>query len=272
MPARPCAQMFSLVNEELGLFELARQLRELVRGGGLRERLAARARDIPAAAGAAGSTARADRSSTRSKRSLRARSPRSKSIARTSPHAVTHDAVRLAFVEIDLVAVIDRVLRTRDNACVAARARFEIERVRLLPADVERAKVTGDFHVAARIHGIAPLQRQFGAAGCARDQDADLQLAGQLFRPLQRDRGLADDQQLPVRLVRHHRHRRGLGQIGERQQRRNFRRRARGFRRPSRGLADIREADRLLLPRAARAPRETAAPPACRQPADRRRF
>jgi hypothetical protein len=50
-------------------------------------------------------------------------------------------AVRFALVEIDLVGEIDRLLGAGADAGVAARAYFEVDRVRLLPGELEGSEV-----------------------------------------------------------------------------------------------------------------------------------
>ena len=68
-------------------------------------------------------------------------------------------AVRLALVEIDLVGEVDRLLRTGADTGVAAGADLEVDRILLLPLDLERAEPALDRLHFARPDGIAPLER-----------------------------------------------------------------------------------------------------------------
>ena len=57
-------------------------------------------------------------------------------------------AVRLAALDVHLIAPVDRLLRTGLDARIAARAEIEVDRVVLGPADVERAEPAGEFRDA----------------------------------------------------------------------------------------------------------------------------
>jgi len=72
-----------------------------------------------------------------------------------------------AFIEIDLITVIDRVLGTCRNAGVAARADIEIDRIALFPRDFKRTQESIDLYVLARVDRISALERQFTAPGRA---------------------------------------------------------------------------------------------------------
>src|SRR5260221_13392771 len=70
-------------------------------------------------------------------------------------------AVRLAFVEVDLVVVADRAFRAGAHAGVAARAHLEVDRVFLLPLEVERAQPPFELRHAPGPHRIFALEWQF---------------------------------------------------------------------------------------------------------------
>src|SRR5438445_735101 len=66
-------------------------------------------------------------------------------VDRTDSTASFHAlAVRLALVHVDLVGEVDRLLRAGVDAGVAARADLQIDRVVLLPGNLERAEMA--FH------------------------------------------------------------------------------------------------------------------------------
>jgi hypothetical protein len=136
------------------------------------------------------------------------------------------------------------------DAGVAPRAGVEIDRVDLLPFDLERAQPPGNRRDPARPDRIAPLCRQLrrtlicviGCAACAISQEYRYRaFCRELLRPRQRACGRADDQKLARRAVRDQRHGLRLGQIGEREERRDLGRRAPGLGRPPAGLADVDE-------------------------------
>ena len=166
-----------LVGEVFRLLEFADHRRELGDRLGLRDGIAPR-REValrrlvhPRTAGSR------CRSRTRSKRSVRALSPRVE-VDRRRRAARGHAlAVRLAAVEVDLVAPVDRVLRAHADAGVAARAEVEVDRVFLRPLDVERAEPSGERRQARPMNtGNCALGRQLGAGRAAGDEHGDGEL------------------------------------------------------------------------------------------------
>ncbi len=155
--------------------------------------------------------------------------------------------VRLAAREVDLVGEIDRLLRARPDAGVAAGAGLQINRVDLIPLDFELAQVALNRARQPRPNRVATGRRQFGAAG-RRDQDADCQAVGELLGPRNRCLGRSDDQHLALGRVGRNGDRLRIGQVRQRQQRSNLRGRRRTFGRPSGRLADV---DELQLRRCA---------------------
>ncbi len=125
-------------------------------------------------------------------------------------------AVCLAFVEIDLVGEIDRLLGANADAGVATRAGFEIDRVRLFPLDLERAEISGHSARFSGKHRVTAHRGKLVVFGGPRHQNADRKLFREAVGPLQRRCPGTDDQQAPAGLVGNHRHRFGLGQICER--------------------------------------------------------
>src|SRR5678816_1399197 len=63
-------------------------------------------------------------------------------------------AVRLAFVEIDLVAEVDRLFRAGLHAGVAAGANLEVDRVLLPPFDLEGAEPAAEARDLSRPHRV----------------------------------------------------------------------------------------------------------------------
>jgi len=55
-----------------------------------------------------------------------------------------YKAMGPALAEVDLVSEVDRVLRARVDAGIASRAHIQIDRIILLPFDLERAEVPAD--------------------------------------------------------------------------------------------------------------------------------
>ena len=168
----------------------------------LRERHRRPARNSPAAAGACATAASRCRSSTRSKRS-RARGVAAREIDRAG-RAARGDAlaVRLAAVEVDLVAPVDRLLGAGADARIAARAEVEIDRILLRPRDVERAEPAGERRDLARVDRIRALGRQLGAGRAAGGEHRHGELRRQRVGPVQRRVRRADDQQLALRIGR----------------------------------------------------------------------
>ncbi len=119
--------------------------------------------------------------------------------------------VRLAAREIHLVRQVDRLLRTRPDAGVAAGAGLEIDRVDLLPLDLELAQIPLHGTRHPRPHRVATRRRQFRAAR-GRDEDGDRQAVGQLLGPRDRRLGRTDDQHFALRRVRDNRDRLRLRQ------------------------------------------------------------
>ena len=151
-------------------------------------------------------------------------------------------AVRLAFVHVDLIGEIYRLFRAGVNAGVAARADFQIDRVVLLPGDLERAEIAFHRLYFSGPYRVAPLRGQLSAAPRG-EQHVDVELLGEFLGPGNRRFGRSDDQEFAARLVKDSGHRLGLGQIGERKQRRDLGSRFRAFLRPPRMLTDVDEFD-----------------------------
>ena len=108
-------------------------------------------------------------------------------------------AVRLAFLQIDLIAVVDRMLGARSDARVAAGAGIEIDRIDLVPDNLERAEITGELvHLPAE-HRVTAFGRQLAPA--IGHQDANAELPGELLGPREGSRAGTDDQQLAGRAV-----------------------------------------------------------------------
>src|SRR6478735_824905 len=78
-------------------------------------------------------------------------------------------SMRLALIRIDLIVVIDRLFRTRLDTGIATRADFEIDCIRLLPGDDERAEIARQLHIVARIDWIAALGGQLRDCAAMRD-------------------------------------------------------------------------------------------------------
>src|SRR5204862_3990421 len=124
-----------------------------------------------------------------------ARRIRAREIDRADAAARGHAlAVRLALLEIDLVVVADGVFRARPHAGVAARADLEIDRVFLLPFDLERAEPALELRHPAGPHRIFALERKLPAL--AGDEHADRELRRQPLGPVERRGGRPDDQEL----------------------------------------------------------------------------
>ena len=157
----------SLVREVLRLFEFAGHRDEVDDRLRLRDGIRHPARNSPAAAGASGSTARAaDRERDRTARC--AQCPARAKVDRAGRTAGGDaSTMRLAPVEVDLVAPVDRAFRAHLDARVAARAEIEVDRIVLRPADVERAQPSVEFRDLARVDRIGALRRQFGASRAA---------------------------------------------------------------------------------------------------------
>ena len=105
-------------------------------------------------------------------------------------------AVIATAVEIDLVAPVDRVLRTHLDARITARAQIEIDRVFLHPSDVERAEPAGELRELSRMDRIGAFRRQFRAGGATRQDDGHGEARGQRMRAVQRRVRGTDDQEL----------------------------------------------------------------------------
>src|SRR5439155_22683543 len=102
--------------------------------------------------------------------------------------------VRLAAIEVDLVAPVDRLLRAGANACVAARAQIEVDRILLRPFDAEGAEPAAQPRHFARVHRELSLGGQFGSRRAAGGQYRDRKLFAEHTGPVQRGGGGTDDQ------------------------------------------------------------------------------
>src|SRR5690606_10333472 len=91
-------------------------------------------------------------------------------------------AMPRAFRHIDLVAVVDGLLRTGVDTGVTARTELEIDRVARLPLQFEGAQIAGQRLHLARPDRVAALHRQFGTFGVGQ-QHADIELCRELFGP-----------------------------------------------------------------------------------------
>src|SRR6185503_17084523 len=109
-------------------------------------------------------------------------------------------AVVLALGHVDMVRVVDRLLRTGVDARVTARADVEVDRVCLLPFGLERSEVTLDRDRTAGPQRVAPRRRQF-RLNCIGHDDRYAELVDELLRPCQCARAGTGNQQLPSRLV-----------------------------------------------------------------------
>ena len=94
-------------------------------------------------------------------------------------------AVCLAALAVDLIGEIDRILGTRVHARIAARAKIEIDRIFLRPADIERAEPAGNRADAARVDRKIAFRRKLRPARAAGDEDRDAEVGGQRLRPVQ---------------------------------------------------------------------------------------
>src|SRR5688572_26132620 len=126
-----------LVLEELRLLEFAGHLPELAHGAGQRERV--RARSDIALRGLRNIDQRAVVQVEHQVEALAAPGLGALEIDRLDVAAsLDARAVRLALCKIDLVGVIDRLLGTGVDAGVTARADLEVDRIGLIPFDLER--------------------------------------------------------------------------------------------------------------------------------------
>jgi hypothetical protein len=154
-------------------------------------------------------------------------------------------AVRMAALGVDLIAPVDRILRTGTDAGVAACAQVQIDRVFLRPFDFEGAQPAGDARRLARKDGEIALGRQLGLRPRSGREHRDTELGRKHARPVQRCVQRSHDQQLTVRLVRDGRHRIGIGQGRRGQQGGDLRRRCVRLLRPAAGFANVYEANGL---------------------------
>ena len=167
----------------------------------------------------------------------------------TGAHAGT---MRGTLVEVDLVREIDRLLRASLDTGIAARTRFEIDRIGLMPLHLERTEPTRDRCSGTGDHREIALCRQLRTAGPFGHQHADIERAAQAFGPRQSAARVAENQGGTLRAIAHAAERHGFGQLRGREQCRDFRRRARGFGRPAAGFANVDKAQRHILVHGAR--------------------
>jgi len=104
-------------------------------------------------------------------------------------------AMRLAASEVDLVGEIDRLLRTRVHARIAARTKIEVDRILLRPRDIERAEPAGNRGDAPRVDRKVALRRKLRAARATGNENSDAEVRGERLRPPQRRLGRTDDQE-----------------------------------------------------------------------------
>src|ERR1700682_6236201 len=104
--------------------------------------------------------------------------------------------MRAATLEIDLIGVIDRLLRARLDACAAAGADIEVDRIGLLPAHIESAEMAAQLDLASRMNGVAPVERKLCVTRSARDEHIHRKVGSETFSPIQSNRCRPDDQRL----------------------------------------------------------------------------
>src|SRR5207247_7839097 len=120
-------------------------------------------------------------------------------------------AVIAAAVEIDLVAPVDRLLRTDLDAGVATRTDIEVDRIFLRPCRLERAEPTGEALELARVDRVSALRWQLAAHRLPGDEHRNVELLLEPLGPAQRGVSRTDDQQAAFGPESHARHRLGLG-------------------------------------------------------------
>ena len=160
--------------------------------------------------------------------------------------------MRLAAVEIDLVAPVDRLLGARLDAGVAARAEVEVDRIVLAPRRLERAEPAGEAGERAAEHRIVAHRGEFGAGDAAGREHGDREAILERVGPGERRIRGTHDQRLAFGAIADARHRIGIGQRRLREQRRELGRRTARLGRPAARLAQVDEADRLRACRFAR--------------------
>ena len=89
-----------------------------------------------------------------------------------------------AAVEIDLIAPVDRFLRTDFDAGVAARAHIEVDRIFLRPDGLECAEPSREALELARVDRVSALRRQFAADRSAGDEHRNVELLLERLRPV----------------------------------------------------------------------------------------
>src|SRR3989454_2552309 len=150
------------VDEQARLLELAHQLRQLRRGERLLERIGP-GREV-ALRQVRHAQQRLHREIEHQVEALLARAFRAREIDGADLAAGRHAlAMGLAFLEVDLVAEVDRVLGADIDALVAARAHVEVDRVFLQPLDFEGAEPARDAQRLPGPHREAALGGKLAA-------------------------------------------------------------------------------------------------------------
>ncbi len=228
-----------VVGKELGLLEFAGQRAELLRRQRLLQRVVTR-REV-ALRQLAGANQRLARKVEDDIEAFLARRVCAREIDRADGAAGLHaGAVRLALVEVDLVAEVDRLLRACLYAGIAARADLEVDRILLAPFDLEGAEPAAEACDLSRPHRVAALERQLAAAAL-RDENADILLLRQPLGPVERRRRGTDDEHLAGGLELDRGDRLGLGQRRHGHERRDLRHGLPALVRPASRLAHVHE-------------------------------
>src|SRR5690606_8204289 len=109
-------------------------------------------------------------------------------------------AVARAFVQIDLVAVVDGLLGTGGDTRVAARTEIEVDGIARLPLQLERAQIAGQAPHFTGPDGIAARDRQLRTLRIG-EQHAYIELVGELLGPRQRSDSRTDNQRATGGLI-----------------------------------------------------------------------
>ena len=172
---------------------------------------------------------------------LLARRCLARKINRTDRAAGLHAfAVRLAFLQVDLVAEVDRAFRARTHARIAARAQVKVDRIVLQPLHLERAEPAGNTGDFSRPDGVAALGWLLSLA-FGGEQYAYVKRSGKPSCPVERCIRRPDDQQPAIGHVIHLRHRFRLRKSSRRKQRRDLGSRVLALCGPAGGFANVEE-------------------------------
>ena len=138
-------------------------------------------------------------------------------------------AMRLAFIEVDLIAPVDRGFGAGVDACVATCTCLEVDRILLLPSNREIAEPAAEVFERAAGDGVIAVDRELRRSCRSCQKRGDGQPILEQLGPAECSVGVTDDQQPPFGLVGDAGDRRRIGKGGRGQQCRNLRRRRRGF-------------------------------------------